>query len=296
MTPSIASALSSLMLLAAEGDATADTSLKAQILKYATCCSAWGLLFAAASLYLLIPPQSSRGRILGLLCGVVSLVLMAIDLPPLGDTGHQIVFWLTSAVTVGSAGAMIASRNAVYSALWFALSLLGVAGLFIFQGAQFLGVATIVVYAGAIVVTFLFVIMLAQPEGHAVYDRVTWGWFPKPAVALMGAALLALLLSSLTKLDNEATRKVAEDRLTAKAKVKELAKGNRPETISAAPADVRPGTDPKQHMADLGREMFSKQLIAVEVAGTLLLVALVGAIAIAIHGKQRTATSEESAA
>jgi NADH-quinone oxidoreductase subunit J len=295
MTPVVQSALS-LVLLAAEGDAAADASWKTLFLKYSTCFSAWGVLFAAASLYLLIPPQSSRGRILGVLCGLVSLVLLAIDLPPLGDTGHQIVFWLTAAVAVGSAGGTIASRNPVYSALWFALSLLGVSGLFIFLEAQFLGVATIVVYAGAIVVTFLFVIMLAQPEGNAVYDRVSWGWFPKPAVALMGAALLALLLSSLTKLDTIATKKVAADRLAAKAQAKEQAKSGSAETVTAAPTNVRPGSVPKQHMSDLGREMFSKQLIAVEVAGTLLLVALVGAVAMAIHGKQRTIASEESAA
>ncbi len=54
-------------------------------------------------------------------------------------------------------------------------SLLGTAGLFLFQGAQFLSIATVAVYAGAIVVTFLFVLMLAQPEGHAFYDRIGWG-------------------------------------------------------------------------------------------------------------------------
>ena len=62
----------------------------------------------------------------------------------------------------------------MYCAVWFALSLLGTAGLFLFQGAQFLAVATIVVYAGAILVTFLFVLMLAQPNGRAYYDRVSW--------------------------------------------------------------------------------------------------------------------------
>ena len=41
-------------------------------------------------------------------------------------------------------------------------------------GAQFLAVATVVVYAGAILVTFLFVLMLAQPEGTRLYDRVSW--------------------------------------------------------------------------------------------------------------------------
>ena len=42
------------------------------------------------------------------------------------------------------------------------------------QGAQFLAVATVVVYAGAILVTFLFVLMLAQPEGRTYYDRLSW--------------------------------------------------------------------------------------------------------------------------
>ena len=59
------------------------------------------------------------------------------------------------------------------------MSLLGTAALFLLQGAQFLGIATVAVYAGAIVVTFLFVLMLAQPEGHAFYDRISWGFTPR---------------------------------------------------------------------------------------------------------------------
>ena len=70
--------------------------------------------------------------------------------------------------------ATVTFRNPVYCAIWFGLSLLGTAGLFLFHGAQFLAVATVVVYAGAILVTFLFVLMLAQPEGQASYDRVSW--------------------------------------------------------------------------------------------------------------------------
>jgi NADH-quinone oxidoreductase subunit J len=52
--------------------------------------------------------------------------------------------------------------------------LLGTAGLLLLAGAQFLAIATVVVYAGAILVTFLFVLMLAQPEGRAAYDRVSF--------------------------------------------------------------------------------------------------------------------------
>src|SRR6266513_5930148 len=97
--------------------------------------------------------------------------------------------WLLALVTLAGAVATVSSQSPVYSAIWFATSLLGTAGLFFFNGAQFLGVATVVVYAGAIVVTFLFVIMLAQPEGHSAYDRITWGGLPK-VLAIVTAGLV----------------------------------------------------------------------------------------------------------
>ncbi len=59
------------------------------------------------------------------------------------------MFWVLAGVTLMSAGATITFRSPVYCAVWFALSLLGTAGLFLVQGAQFLAVATIVVYAGS---------------------------------------------------------------------------------------------------------------------------------------------------
>ena len=77
-------------------------------------------------------------------------------------------------MTVVSAAAAVTFRSPLYCAIWFGQSLLGTAGLFFLTGAQFLAVATVVVYAGAILVTFLFVLMLAQPEGKAPYDRVSW--------------------------------------------------------------------------------------------------------------------------
>ncbi len=87
------------------------------------------------------------------------------------------MFWALAAVTLIAAAAAVVTHKPVYTALWFALSLLGTAGLLLFDGAQFLSISTVAVYAGAILVTFLFVIMLAQPEGHAPYDRITWGWY-----------------------------------------------------------------------------------------------------------------------
>ena len=78
----------------------------------------------------------------------------------------------SSACWRSSAGLLtVTSRNPVYSALWFASVVLSTSGLFLLADAPFLAAGTIIVYAGAIIVTFLFVIMLAQMEGKADYDR-----------------------------------------------------------------------------------------------------------------------------
>lgn len=242
----------------------------------ATCPTAWGLAIGSVALWLLVPGgkwTAGWSRVLGGLLAALAGVLFAFDLPTFGPIGTQIVFWLLCIVTLGSGVAMISSKSPVYSALWFALSLVGSAGLFLMQGAQFLGGATIVVYAGAIVVTFLFVIMLAQPEGHAVYDRISWGWFPRPAAILAAAVLLGLLAAGMTGMKQNA----------------EL-----PPTgvVQSADLAAEGGVLHPQHMATLGGRLFSQQLVAVEVAGTLLMAALVGAIAIAIHGKQPRISEE----
>jgi NADH-quinone oxidoreductase subunit J len=236
--------------------------------KALACPTAWGLAIGSLALWLLVPGgkwTTGWSRILGGLLSALAGVLFACDLPAFGPLGTQIVFWLLALVTLGSGVAMISSKSPVYSALWFALSLVGSAGLFLMQGAQFLGAATIVVYAGAIVVTFLFVIMLAQPEGHAAYDRISWGWLPRPAALLTAAVFLGLLAAGMSSMKEQAASVDAQ-----------------PATALASAGGVLH----PQHMANLGRQLFSQQLIAVEVAGTLLMAALVGAIAIAIHGKQ----------
>ena len=134
------------------------------------------------------------GAVLGaLLVGLVSLGLFAsLALATRASWGRRCVFWVLAGVTLVSAGATITFRSPVYCAVWFALSLLGTAGLFLVQGAQFLAVATIVVYAGAILVTFLFVLMLAQSSGRAFYDRISW----EPLLAAATGAVLVGILDA----------------------------------------------------------------------------------------------------
>jgi NADH-quinone oxidoreductase subunit J len=216
-----------------------------------------GMLLLAAGLWLSLPPRGGIwSRALGAVGVAASLFLFAWPLPGLGARAADAVFYVMAGVTLAAAVATITFRNPVYSAIWFGLSLLGTAGLFLFDGAQFLGVATIVVYAGAILVTFLFVLMLAQPEGQAPYDRVSWA--PLLA-AVTGAAMVGLLTLVLVGVFQWPENPPQAPFTTARLEGEILA---------------------DQHMAHLGAQLFSTQLVAVEVAGTLLLVALVGTVAI----------------
>lgn len=215
-------------------------------------------LLLALGLWLALPRGAAPGRALGFVLVAVSLGVLAAQLPQVGSTASSSVFYILSAVTLLSAVATITFRNPVYSAIWFALSLLGTAGLFMFQGAQFLGVATIVVYAGAILVTFLFVLMLAQPKGQSPYDRV--GWAARLS-ALTGAVLVGVMALAVTSVFQNP---VVEDRPKL--------------TIAAEALDK--DILSSQHVAHLGAQLFSRQLVAIEVAGTLLLIALVGTVAI----------------
>ena len=235
---------------------------------------------AAAGLWLALPRgQSGRrerlARRLGGLLGLVALAGFVAAGRRLGSVGEESVFLTVSLVAVISAAATIVTRSPVYSAIWFALSLLGVAGVLLVLGAQFLGVATIVVYAGAILVMFLFVLMLAQPTGMAPYDRVS----NEPLLsAVAGAVLLGLLSLSIGRLSAEPPECC---RMPSRA-----AALNAPRSEGTnAGGGQGVATDPlaADQVARLGGELFGRHLLAVEVAGVLLLVALVGSIAVVVR-------------
>src|SRR5215831_7230038 len=72
----------------------------------------------------------------------------------------QILFWLLSVMALFGAMMVITSRNPVYSVLWLILTFFAISGHYILLNAQFLAIVNLIVYAGAIMVLFLFVIML----------------------------------------------------------------------------------------------------------------------------------------
>ncbi|NIP87122.1 MAG: hypothetical protein GTO03_16790 [Planctomycetales bacterium] len=178
------------------------------------------------------------------------------------------MLWSLGGLTVLSALGAVSCRSPAYCALWFALSLLGTAGLMLLIGAQFLALATVVVYAGAIVVTFLFVLMLAQPQGQAYYDRISWEAFLS---AVVGGLLIGCLTGACSRLP-----------------LVDL----QPDAATVQQRDASFAAD--QHVAELGGRLFSEHLIAVEIAALLLLVALIGATAMVrqrAEGRQQVGDS-----
>jgi NADH-quinone oxidoreductase subunit J len=250
----------------------------------------------AASLWLLLPRRASgrAARWLGTLFGLAALAGFILTGRRLGGLGDEAVFLIVSLVAIVSGAATVVSRSPVYAAIWFALALAGVSGVLLVLGAQFLGVATIVVYAGAILVMFLFVLMLAQPAGLAPYDRVS----NEPLLsAVAGAVLLGLLSLSIGRLSAEPPLCCQMPSKTAALKTAALAADADGKSGDAASPGFRPGlpengtqasdaTDPfaENHVARLGGELFGRHLLAVEAAGVLLLVALVGSIAMVSRG------------
>src|SRR5205085_6516167 len=104
---------------------------------------------------------------------------------------ETILFYAFAGLAIIGGGAMITQHNPARSAIAFALVILSTSGLFLLNAAPFLMAGTIIVYAGAIIVTFLFVLMLAQPEGHSDADARS----REPLLATVaGFFLLATLL------------------------------------------------------------------------------------------------------
>lgn len=229
------------------------------------------LVLIACGVWWMMPRAARLPKVIGLTLAVGGAGLLAARLHAAAGPAPQAILFLTfAAAAIIAAILMITNRNPVYSALWFAVTTLSVCGLFLLQSAPFLAAATVIVYAGAIVVTFVFVIMLAQQSGATIYDqRSRQPFFATLFAILLLAALLGVLESS-----------TAVDFKFADASAGAAAAAN---TLSHPPAGASLET-----MLSLGRSLFGDYLFAVEMAGTLLLVATIGAIAIAPRRRRGT--------
>src|SRR5512133_442429 len=165
-----------------------------------------------------------------------------------------ILFLILALVAIATAMGMLMSRNAVYSALFLVLNFMTVAVFYILLGAPFIAMSQVTVYAGAIMVLFLFVIMLLGAEAIAGEFRFRKLLFP-------GALAVILVIEAAYLLITRA--RPAGDVLPPEAATK---------TVT--------------NLQQLGMNLFQQYLLPFEVTSILLLVAMVGVIVLVQKDKR----------
>ncbi|MFO0971884.1 MAG: NADH-quinone oxidoreductase subunit J [Phycisphaerae bacterium] len=224
----------------------------------------------ATAIFLALPRDgATRGRA-ALMLGAAALAgLLTVLRYGLGTAATtNVYFCVLTALALLAAARVITHAKPVYAALYFIVVVLSTAGLAVLAGAEFLAAALVIVYAGAILVTYVFVLMLAQQSPvdaeAADYDRTA----REP-----GAAVLAGFVLSATLCGVIVTRHWS------------------PQPVDAAPAG---------NSTLLGRELLANYAVPVELAGVLLMVAMIGALAIArapvtsaVRSAQPTGPAEE---
>jgi len=175
----------------------------------------------------------------------------------------SIYFWVCALTALGGALGVVVAKNPIRGAMGLLLLILSVAGLFLALHAQFLAAIQLIVYAGAIIILFLFVIMLLGPEAATPTDRRGL------ATRVFGGGLFGL--AALGALTLVATAMRAD---------------NHPLPF--------PNPDPGFGGIDaFGSILFADALVPFEVSSALLMVAVVGAIAVA-KGRQGVGTLSKS--
>ena len=220
------------------------------------------MIAGAVGLFLLMPRQRGGGLLgkFGALVICAALVGFLAKLLGIGGGGVEGRFFgVFSAVAIASAVMMITQHKALYSAMFFILTILAVAALILLQQAEFLAIALILVYAAAILVTYVFALTLSRQEDLQEFD--TEARAPMVAV-FIGAVLMMGLLQMLLAFGADTGSPL-------------VAAANPDVNLLAGSGSVRA----------VGLELFNKHILALQIAGVLLLVAAVGGIAIVRHVK-----------
>lgn len=160
-----------------------------------------------------------------------------------------VLFFVLALVAVAAGIGVIAQRSAARSALFLLVNFCSLAGLYVLLNAQFVAMVQVIVYAGAVVVLFLFVVMLLGAErAEETPDPLRFQWV---AAGLLGVLLLVAIVWAL----------VATDLLPAD---------------SGVPTDFVP-----QGMHELGAALLTTYAIPFELVSVVLLVAIIGAVVLA---------------
>ncbi|MEY4311668.1 MAG: hypothetical protein RLZZ571_438 [Actinomycetota bacterium] len=164
--------------------------------------------------------------------------------------GESIVFWVTAISSVAGAIGMIVSRKAVHSALWVAFAMINIAILYFSLEAVFLGTTQIVVYTGAVMMLFLFVLMIVGVDSSDSLLETIKG--QRLVASLFGVAFGGLLIAGITATGSIAARGLAGANNYSGGNVQSLA-----------------------------QLIFGRYLLAFEVTSALLITAALGAMVLA---------------
>jgi NADH-quinone oxidoreductase subunit J len=167
------------------------------------------------------------------------------------STGEAVTFWILGPIALAGALGMVFARNAVHSALMLVMTMFCLAVLYIVQQAPFLGFVQIIVYTGAVMMLFLFVLMLVGRDSSDSVVEVLRG--QRLAGLVLGVGLAALLVAALGRA------------LVAVTPVG-LAEG---------------GLGSGGNVSGLGQLIFTKYLFAFELTSALLITAAIGAMVLA---------------
>jgi NADH-quinone oxidoreductase subunit J len=178
---------------------------------------------------------------------ISSLLATATSDPVMAPVATKFFFYVLSGLAIASAIAVITRRNAVHSALALIVTLLSVAGLYLMLYAPFVAGVQIVVYAGGIMVLFLFVIMLVNLERSIKEEQYSKQWLAGVLAALCLGGLLAIVFRKGESLFPGVPRLLAEDNNTQQ----------------------------------IGIGLYQNYVLPFEIASLLLLVAIVGAVVMA---------------
>lgn len=275
-----------------------------QYLEYALYIAS---VLGALSLALMLPKEKRGLRFVGPLIGAASVGLLWLFLASGSfwdsrETGLAnwtfLYYYIFSGIALASAVRVITHTRPVYAALWFVMVVLASAGLFLILSAQFMAFAVVIIYGGAILVTYMFVIMLAsqsEPEGHTnqAYERIA----REPVLAsAAGFLLLAVLLSISFDYDALEAARAPVDPASTDAALIESTLQDRPlkietlyvtneagEPVPAEAVTPSPNLDPTRlaNAERIGLDLFQSHPLGLELAGVILLVSLVGAVVIA---------------
>ncbi len=187
----------------------------------------------------------------------------------------QVAFYYMAAASVASAILAVTRKNPLHSMLWVLALFLHVAGIFLLLGAEFLAAVQVIVYAGAILIFYLFVVMLLDLPGEEARPRFGKHWPLAAAVGLSFAALawLAGSVDPARSLDDPAWVETLD-----------------PARVEVAPAAKRVAAErpPLGSVRRVGTALFGPFALPFEMASLILLAAIVGAIVLA---KRRVAGS-----